>query len=146
VRRRVFVGLALPFATCALSSCGGSAHPAGLDRAAGAVADKYTQLAINEHDCAAATRYVSAGSSTAAAFMADAPCLGHSALSAGDFFPLESRRITRSCAGFGPSSNLSHVSPGCVTYTAADGDVVVYFMADTQQGWRILNIGTRRGH
>jgi hypothetical protein len=58
-------------------------------------------------------------------------------------FALSVGRIARHCDGFSPSSNRAHVSPGCVIYTAANGNTVVYFMTKTGEGWRIVEIGTR---
>ena len=65
-------------AACALAACGGSGGPPRLDRAALAVADSYTRLAFNEHDCRAADHY---------SFGSGSLCRG--GLSAADSFPLK---------------------------------------------------------
>ena len=115
----------------ALAACGGNGGPPRLDRAALAVADSYTRLAFDQHDCRAASRY---------SFGSGSLCRG--GLSAADSFPLTSGRITRKCGGFTSSSNTSSVSPGCIVYTATNGDTVTYFMTKKPGGWRIADFGT----
>jgi hypothetical protein len=125
-----FVGVLV--GASALAACG-SGRPARLDQGAVAVAGRYTQLAFNEHDCRAASRYSSA------------PLCQAGMPFGSDYFPLTSHRITRDCAGFSSSPSGSHASPGCIVYTAANGDTVLYFMNRTREGWRIVQIGTLRG-
>jgi hypothetical protein len=119
-------------AACVLAACGGSGRPPRLDRGAFAVADSYTRLAFNEHDCRAADRYGyrSFGS------------LCRGGLSAADSFRLASGHITQKCGSYSSSSSGSRVSPGCIVYTATNGDTVTYFMTKTQDGWRIVYLGT----
>lgn len=120
-----------PLVAACLAACGGSGGPPRLDRAAFAVADSYTQLAFNEHDCRAADHY---------SFGSGSLCRG--GLSAADSFPLTSGHITRKCGSYSSPSNTSSVSPGCIVYTATNGDTVSYFMTKKPGGWRIMYFAT----
>ena len=37
------------------------------------------------------------------------------------------------------------ISPGCIKYTAANGETLFYTMAKLPQGWRIVGIHANRG-
>ena len=124
---------------CVLAGCGGSGGQAGLDSKAVGVADTFTRLAFNEHNCRAANRYASNPQFCAS-------------LSAGGMipvwsrFPLTSHRIRRTGCGLGqlPGHRQSAVA-GCIEYTASSGFRIHYGMTQTLQGWRIVEIGLSPG-
>lgn len=106
-----------------------------LDQSAVAVADRFTTLGWNEHDCRAARRLAS-GPGTCPSKV----------LPAGRYtFPLNTWLIRRDCgnARARPAS-LSvpgrHISPGCVQYSATNDETVSYTMAKLPQGWRIVAV------
>lgn len=125
---RVAMLLGAFVAVCALAACGGSQRPVRLNRQAVSIADTFTKLAWDKHDCQAESRYLIPG-----ACPAKAPA---------QTFPLQSHRIQRKDCGHGPRAGSYLISPGCVTYTASNGDTLEYDMTKTRHGWRIIATGT----
>ena len=107
-----------------------------LDQNAIDVADRFTQLGWNEHDCRAARRY-SVGARCPA-----------KVLPAGTYtFVLNTWLIQHHCANTRPASSslTGRISPGCVKYTAGNGETISYTMAKLPQGWRIVGVRAGRG-
>jgi hypothetical protein len=115
-------------AVCALAACGGSGRPVRLDQQAVSVADTFTKLAWNKHDCQAGNRYLIPGACPPK-------------IPAGTF-PLRSHRIQPNSCGHGPQAGSYSISPGCIKYTASNGDTLEYDMTKTRHGWRIIETGT----
>src|ERR1041385_2594739 len=107
-----------------------------LDQRAIAVADKFTQLGWNEHNCRAASRY-SVGARCPA-----------KVLPAGSYtFVLNTWRLQPPCANTRPGvpTLAGRIAPGCVRYIAANGETISYTMARLHQGWRIVGVAAARG-
>lgn len=107
-----------------------------LDQNALAVANRFTELGWNEHDCRAAGRY-SHGARCPA-----------KVLPRGTYtFILNTWQIRPHCGNTRPGSpTLSgRISPGCIEYTAADGETISYTMAKLPQGWRVVGVRGVRG-
>ena len=119
-------------------------QPAGrlgppLDQSAVAVTNAFTQLGWNEHNCRAASRY-SVGPNH---------CLSR-VLPAGSYtFVLNTWRIKPQCGtarGRPVYWIRGHpISPGCIKYTAANGETVSYTMTKMAEGWRIVAVSSSRG-
>lgn len=106
-----------------------------LDKSAVAVADSFTKLGWNEHNCRAARR-----------FSAGPGICPSKVLPAGRYtFPLNTWLIQRRCgdARARPASFSvpgRHISPGCIQYSATNDETVSYTMARMRQGWRIVAV------
>lgn len=101
-----------------------------------AVANAFTELGWNEHDCRAASRY-SAG----------ARC-PDKVLPQGKYtFVLNTWLIRPHCANTRPNSpsEAGRISTGCIRYTAANGETISYTMAKLPQGWRVIRSNAGRG-
>jgi hypothetical protein len=130
------------FTVCPIPRRGG--QPAGrlgppLDQSAGAVTNAFTNLGWNQHNCRAASRY-SVGRQH---------CLSR-VLPAGSYtFVLNTWLIKPQCGtarGHPVSSIKGHpVSPGCIKYTAANGETISYTMTKTPEAWRIVAVSSSRG-
>jgi hypothetical protein len=111
-----------------------------LDQAAVAVTNSVTKLGWNEHNCRAAGRY-SVGPKTCPSTV----------LPAGSYtFVLNTWLIQPHCLGHvraRPTSSLGRhpISPGCIQYTAANGEKVSYTMAKLPEGWRVVGVHASRG-
>jgi hypothetical protein len=108
-----------------------------LDQSAVAVASTFTKLGWNEHNCRAASRYSSGANCPAGV------------LPAGKYaFALNSWLINRHCgtarARPTPSHEHRRLSPGCIQYSATNGETISYTMAKMPKGWRIVAI--KAGH
>ena len=106
-------------------------HAARLDRKAIAVADAFTRLAWNRHDCQAGRRYLLPG-------IVGGACPAVPTVT----FPLESHHIRPSSCGHGDWNGGYRISPGCIEYTASNGETLQYAMTKTPRGWRIIETGT----
>ena len=140
VPTRATVVLGVLVGACVLAGCGGSGRPTRLDRGAVAVADRFTTLAWNKHDCRAAERYLSVGKMCAQMRVVGIPAWSH--------FPLTSLRIRRggcNTRAVVATQDQSAESPGCIQYTASSGFFVHYGMTQTSKGWRIVGIGLAPG-
>ena len=123
---------------------GGRPQPARtgppLDQSAVAVTNAFTKLGWNEHNCRAAGRYA----------VRSKNCLS-GALPAGSYtFVLNTWQIEPHCIGPAPAGAVSSLgshpmSPGCIKYTAANGETISYTMAKLPQGWRIVGVYAHRG-
>lgn len=126
---------------------GGRPAPArlgpALDQSAVAVTSAFTKLGWNEHNCRAASRY-SVGPNTCPTRV----------LPAGSYtFVLNTWLIQPHCGGPAPARTIPRhsalgghpISPGCIKYTAANGETVSYTMAKLPQGWRIVGTHASRG-
>lgn len=109
------------------------AAAARLDRPAVAVADAFTKLAWNTQDCDAGRRYLLPG-------LAGAACAAPTGT-----FPLQSHRIRQAGCGHGDWDGGYRISPGCVVYTASDGETLEYDLTRTPHGWRIAETGAASG-
>jgi hypothetical protein len=110
-----------------------------LDQSAVVVTNVFTKLGWNEHDCRAASRY-SVGPKNCPS----------SVLPAGSYtFVLNTWLIKPHCgtAGERPVYSIRghRVSPGCIKYTAANGETISYTMTKTPKGWRIVAVSSSRG-
>ena len=128
--------LLVPVAACVLAACGGSGRPAGLDRSAVVVADDFTRLAFNDHDCSAADRYL-ANRQLCAASRAGGMIPSWSR------FSLTSHRIRRTGCRLDSPRGLPGPAEtaGCIQFTARSGFLIRYAMTQTAHGWRIAEIG-----
>ena len=107
-----------------------------LDQGAIAVANTFTKLGWNEHNCRAASRY-SVGARCPARV-----------LPAGTYkFVLNTWLIRPHCANTRPNSpsETGHISPSCIQYSATNNETVSYTMAKMPQGWRIVGVNASRG-
>jgi hypothetical protein len=107
-----------------------------LDQSAIAVANRFTQLGWNEHNCRAASRY-SVG--------ARCPT---KVLPTGTYtFVLNTWQIQHRCANTRPGSPslAGRISPSCIKYTAANGQTISYTMAKLPQGWLVVGVRGVRG-
>lgn len=102
-----------------------------LDSKAVAVADAFTTLAWNKHDCRAGSRYLLPG-------IVGGAC---PTVPIGTF-PLKSHHIRPNSCGHGDWNGGYRISPGCIEYTASNGHTLQYAMTKTPQGWRIIQTGT----
>ena len=129
MHRRVAASSGVLLAACALLvACGGSDRAARLDSHAVAVADAFTRVAWNKHDCQAGSRFLVSGA-----------CPDE--IPAGTF-PLTSHRIQPKDCGHGPRAGGYRISTGCIEYTAKSGETLQYDMTKTPHGWRIIETGT----
>jgi hypothetical protein len=101
-----------------------------LDSKAVAVADAFTTLAWNTHDCRAGSRYLLPG-------IVGGAC---PATPTGTF-PLKSHHIRPNSCGHGDWNGGYRISPGCIEYSASNGAILQYAMTKTPQGWRIIGTG-----
>jgi hypothetical protein len=104
---------------------------ARLDRRAVAVADAFTRVAWNKHDCRAGSRYLLPG-------IVGAVCPSSPA----GMFPVKSHQIRPNSCGHGDWNGGYRISPGCILYTASNGETLEYDMTKTPHGWRIIETGT----
>jgi hypothetical protein len=109
-----------------VSGSSSRSHVARLDRSAVAVADAFTRLAWNTHDCRAGRRYLLPG------------FVGGACANPTVTFPLQSHRIRPHRCGHGDWNGGYRISPGCVVYTASNGETLEYDLTRTPQGWRII--------
>lgn len=113
----------------------GLPRPAALDQRAVAVADTFTKLGWNEHNCRAARRYSVAANTCPSKL-----------LPAGSYtFVLNTWRIRRNCLSPHASYQGHRISPGCIQYTTANGETIAYTMVKLPQGWRIVAAETHHG-
>jgi hypothetical protein len=127
-------------AACVLAACAGSGRPSGLDGKALAVADNFTRLALNEHDCRAASRYLTKAQLCESMRVGGMiPTFSH--------FPLTSHQIRRAGCRLGepPGHQQPTETTGCIEYTASSGFLLRYGMTQTPRGWRIIEIGVSGG-
>jgi hypothetical protein len=104
---------------------------AHLDRAAVTVTDAFTRLAWNSHDCLRGRRYLLPG-------IVGGACPTHPT----GTFSVKTHRIRPNSCGHGDWNGGYRISPGCVDYTASDGETLEYDLTKTPQGWRIIGTGT----
>lgn len=110
-----------------------------LDQSAIAATNAFTKPGWNEHNCRAASRYA----------VGPNHCLSR-VLPVGSYtFVLNTWLIKPQCGtarGQPVSSIRGHpVSPGCIKYTAANGETISYTMTKMPAGWRIVAVSSSRG-
>lgn len=137
MQRRILAVLGLLLTASAVAACGGSGRPARLGRAAVEVGDTVTRLAWNDHNCEGASHYMSSGRLCAV-------MRGNGLIPAWSHFPLASHHIRRTGCRLG-LTHRHNQSVGRIEYTASSGFLLNYGMAQTPQGWRVVEIGLSPG-
>jgi hypothetical protein len=134
----------LYFTVFPIPRLGGRAHPGRtgrpIDQAAVAVANAFTKLGWNEHNCRAASRYS----------VTSKECPSRVLPGGSYIFVLNTWQIAPHCLGPAPARAVSvlgghPVSPGCIKYIAANGETISYTMAKLPRGWQIVGIHVNRG-